>query len=342
MAASLERDTVDLPGKYRTQVRQFTDIVARTLTLNPYPNPNVTSSNASQTMTFTVPQANFLDISSRPLTLEFTLKIPSCSGDRPGPFLGHLFQTIRVFINNCLVSEVLNAGFMNSLYQHATKSLNRQTSVEADIQGNGFLTDFLAGDQTVNPIQTAFNTVASAAGIDYPVYKNVTKAQWDTLLDATGVVYRVPIHLPDGLLNQKKGLIPSFCAPSMRIEFTFNPSSYVLFTQQPTASNVAYAAPHDYQLSNFHIDADFVQSESLARIYKSEKDYECSYVERAYFSVPISGTTNGNLGISAPYKSMRDLFGVVANMAQFSGADPGKDVSCHIHSHDDGRLHHHR
>lgn len=96
-------------------MRFGTDVIERLLTVIPYPQASITSTNCSQPLRFDFPPGTMLDCTQQGLKLQFTMRINRAANASvgsgkvmpfPGECMGHLVNTQRVFVNNeqvCLV-----------------------------------------------------------------------------------------------------------------------------------------------------------------------------------------------------------------------------------------------
>lgn len=347
---------VHVPEKVAPFERVFTDVVERTVDIFPNPNSTINSSNSGQIVRFDMPTNNFLDMTStgKPLELELNLKTGQ-AGDIPGNLLGHLIQNIRVFINNEQTQETLNEGQLNSMYQNTVSDQSRRNGVawalagglpdpmaptslnsDATFLNNNALGHTAGALATARPVSivsadgttTINNSAAVMADLRYniPSPPGMTTATRAAVVNVSGMVYKIPLDIPGGLLGMKKGLIPLFLIPRMRIEVTFNPALYVLFgIKNPTnasggANNTAIG---DYALTNLRITLNCIQSASLQRLYKQGMKWSTSFLGFNYFSTALSGAVAAQtVSISAPFRSLRALVGYIVNPAQFTAALP--------------------
>jgi len=172
----------------------------------------------------------------------------------------------------------------------------------------------------------------SFGGDGYPIRKpaaNPLQTQLTSLspnVSGGGRYFRIPLAIPSQFFNQPRGLIPLHRLPKVRLEVTFNPAPYVLWSPNisnnynSSATPVPFDTPallSDYQLSNLRISAMYVQSPALAGVY-DDGAWQYSYLGFSYQTVAVTGTSN-LLSISMPFKSTRYIIGVFANPSQFSG-----------------------
>src|SRR6188768_1092143 len=117
MNAPAGSSDIGVPTVLAPYKRMGTDVVSRKLDIFPYPNGSVNSSNASQILRFDFPPSVMLDCTSQGLEFSFTLNVTGAGATSatdwkricamPGECLGHLINTIRVYINNEMVEETL-------------------------------------------------------------------------------------------------------------------------------------------------------------------------------------------------------------------------------------------
>lgn len=156
------------------------------------------------------------------------------------------------------------------------------------------------------------------------------KSMWQN-----GVTVQMPIALPGTFFNQRQGLIPLTRLPKVRVELTFNPKSYVLWSPNcpavqnavstqstdvatTSACNSANFNVWDYELSDIRVNAMYAQSPSLVVAYDANT-WSYSYLNYGYFTAPAVSTTSLLMPISMPYKSSRFLIGVFVNPGQYVG-----------------------
>lgn len=136
---------IGVPTVLAPYKRMGTDVVSRKLDIFPYPNSSVNSTNASQVLRFDFPPSVMLDCTNQGLELNFTLAITANSSLSastfsriqafPGECLGHLINTIRVYINNEMVEETLNFGQLSSMLQQATENIVDSSCFEQNVKG---------------------------------------------------------------------------------------------------------------------------------------------------------------------------------------------------------------
>jgi hypothetical protein len=405
--------------------RSGTDIVERQLDIFPYPNANVTSQNASQILRFDFPPSVMLDMTNQGLELSFNLIITrnsSLNADVfsriqaiPGECMGHLINTIRVYINNEMVEETLNFGQLSSIMQQISENVVDKSCFEQNVRGryvcqatneyeirnDGQMLlgggNFQVGNVAASNSNTSTITFESSALVTLqgatptadqaglwltvnqpftatatPTY-SVSEAEILTFASSTtvtlggslvggstasamttgtrpcsfsisalgynipqttrgmpiwvfkaalrgnGLYYRIPLAIPGQFFNQRQGLIPLHRLPKVRMEITFNPSTYVLFS--PTSATLSNTAANfllqDYQISDIRISAMYAQSPSLVSMYDAG-NWNYSFLGYSYYTAPVSSNSN-LIPISMPFKSSRYLICVFANPAQYTG-----------------------
>lgn len=184
-----------------------------------------------------------------------------------------------------------------------------------------------AGDVVIGKYSYNSSSTLGATGLgvyNIPGAPGMTAWTRATVLNTANTIYfKVPLDIPGGLLGMKKGLIPLFLIPRMRIELTFNPAIYVLFSQRPNIGTAAGKLIGDYNISNLRISLNCIQSLSLQKLYKQGIKWSTSFLGFNNFQTGLqSATSIQTVSISAPFRSLRAVMGYVVNPAQFTCGIP--------------------
>lgn len=346
---------VHVPEKIAPFERIFTDVVERQVDIFPNPQNTINSSNAGQIVSFDMPTNNFLDLTAtgKPLELECLIQTNQL-GDLLANNCGFIVQNVTITINNEQINSTIQHGQLNSMWQNATSDKSMRDSINWAMHGglpdkvnsqslnsDGSFLNHLGWGETTTAIPPAtqgappfvttndqgvlsnFKFVGQNYLYNIPEPAGMTGYTRAQVLKTSGIYVKIPLDIPGGLLGQKKGLIPLFLIPRLKINVSFNPSVYCLFSKRAADVSVAGTAVGDYTMTNLRISLNCIQSLSLQKLYKQGMEWTTSFLGFNYFTSALQrGTAAQMISISAPFRSLRALVGYIANPSQFVAGVP--------------------
>lgn len=173
---------IAVPAVFVPFKRAPTDAISRQLNIYPLVQ-TFTSSNSGQVVRFDLPAGYLLSTSAQGLELDFRLQITRVGTDTLSPIsfpaerCGHLFNTARTFINNELIEETLELGFLTNTYGQATESDIDRSCMEQNIHA-GYL----------SPNVSAYQNQPDGAFTSAPGYNNFLAKYAGTIAQSTTTV----------------------------------------------------------------------------------------------------------------------------------------------------------